>query len=171
MKQLYFHFVDFIDPPSFRERQSISFTNEASEDTSCGWTKVDFGDDERYLIIFITSDNAEAASIELSKFLLSHGLKILPTTLDWIKAHVLVHHLNKSILAYHHTAAAQGFAEKVDLTKMKDQINRKIVQNEKWDQQFRKLMYKIKEHEQRPDIKLKLEILDECVKLYILPEE
>ena len=170
MKQLYFHFVDFADPPSFRERPSLGFVHETTEPNVCGWTLIDFGDGERHMIVYAASGSAAEANLELSEFLTKHELRIMPVTLDWTKAQVLVYRLNDAIRMYQ-IMDILGEAEKINLTKVKAQINRKIVQNVKWNRKFENLLTKIEEHERHTNIDLKLEILNECVKLHILLEE
>jgi len=58
----------------------------------------------------------------------------------------------------------------IDLSKVKETISRKIDQNTKWNRKFDKLMKDIKEYERNHNKDLKIDILNRCIKLDILPE-
>lgn len=168
MSQLYFHFVDFVDPPLFRERNSWGFTH-TPDDPPCGYTLVNFGADERYLMIYVISDSIETANELLSAFMMKHRFRILPMTLDHTKSEVLTSHINLLIKTKHIANAITNWENSVDWKEIKAEINRKIQQNEKWNRKFIDLMEEIKKYEGSSQGNI-VKILEKCEQLHVLPE-
>ncbi len=171
-KAIYFFFVDFLELPCFADRSftGICLERDDLKESACGYTIVNFGDGESYLVIFVIAESVEFARKKLFRFVDKHGLKVMPMTLDWTKAQILVHHLNTIVKASHYVHAAVENVDEIDLSRMKAQVCRKIAQNRKWNRKFEELLEDIAKYERKPIQELKVNILNKCFKLNILPE-
>ncbi|MBA7513270.1 hypothetical protein ES705_05281 [subsurface metagenome] len=170
---IYFFFVDFLEPPSFTDRESFGFTTkwDESREETCGYTIVNFDDRERNPVIFTIAESAESAQEKLFRFVNKHGLKVMPVTLDWTKAQILVHDLNIIIRTLYYVTAKMGAVDEIDLAKLKEKVCRKIAQNRKWNRKFEELSKEIDKYKQKPSKELKVEILNRCCELNILPSK
>lgn len=172
---IYFFFADFLKPPPFAERNSFSFSIKKGEskEEDCGWTIVDFGGRETNLVIFAIAESTESAQEKLFRFANKRGLKVMPVTLDWTKAQILVHDLNIIIKTRLYVNAKMGAIDEIDLPKLKEEVCRKIAQNRKWNRKwnrkFEELLEEIDKYKQKPSEELKVNILNKCFKLNILP--
>lgn len=170
-RSIYFFFADFLEPPPYAKRHSIKFESKWKErkEESCGWTDVDFGNGERNLIIFTIAESAESAQEKLFRFANKHGLRVMPVTLDWTKAHILVHALNTIIKISAYVNAKIGAVDEINLSELKEEACRKIAQNQKWNRKFEELLKEIGRYKHKPSEELKVEILNKCYQLNILP--
>lgn len=64
-----------------------------------------------------------------------------------------------------------GAIDEIDLSKLKEEVCRKIAQNRKWNQKFEELLKEIDKYKQNPSKEFKVDILNRCFKLNILPSK
>jgi len=169
MGQMYCYCVNFREELSTTERASISVTSDGFS-TECGLTFVDFGYDERYLLVYAVAESPEAAHEKLTTLLNAQGWEPVPFPIDWTKAQALVSALYPALHAQHLTTAEFVDASEIDFGNIKNEINRKIAQNLKWNRKFEQLMEKIDQYQRRPNRDLFVRIMDQCAELHVLPE-
>jgi len=169
MSQVYCYCADFREGPSVTERSSISATSDGFS-TECGFTFVDFGCDERYLLVYAVAESPEAAHEKLTTFLNAQGWEPVPFPIDWTRAQALVSALYSAIRVQHLITAGLVDASEIDFGKIKNEVNRKIAQNRKWNRRFEQLMEEIDQYQGRPSRNLFVRIMDRCAELHVLPE-
>ena len=169
MSGMYCYCADFKEGLAMAERSSIT-TSLNGFMSECGFTPVDFGYGERCLIVYTIADSPRVAEDRLTAFLDAQGWKPVPFPIDWTKAQMLASILYSSIRSQHLITAMFENASKIDLTKIKNEVNRKINQNLKWNRRFEKLKKEIQQYERHPDQDLFIRIMDECDALRVLPE-
>lgn len=170
---LFFFIVDFIYPPPFKDRTTIEFTSNLEEENKfpCGYTMVNYGHGERNLVIFTFSESEKVALKNLTHFAKQHRLTIIPMDFDWTKINALIHSLRgASKFRFNLISILDEIQiDESTIKSLKDQLCRKITQNEKWNRKFAKLLNRIKEYQQKPNQELEMKILKECFFLNILP--
>jgi len=166
---MYCYCADFREGPSVTERSSISATSDGFT-TECGFTLVDFGHDERCLLVYAVAESPGVAHEKLTILLNAQGWEPVPFPIDWTKAQVLVSELYSAIRIQHLITAEFVDASEIDFGQIKNQISRKIDQNLKWNRRFEQLMKEIDQYQRRPNQDLFVRIMDQCAALHVLPE-
>ena len=131
---------------------------------------MDFGDEERYLLVYALAKSIEDADKRLRVYLEAQGWKAIPFPVDWTKAQILVNKLYSVTHMAHLIAAKYESPGQIDLSQIKHSISRKMSQNMKWHRQFKQLMTQIDRYERSPSQELLVEIMDKCAALHLLPE-
>ncbi len=100
MSQVRCYCADFREGPSVTERSSISATSDGFSN-ECGFTFVNFGCDERYLLVYAVAESPGAAHEKLTTLLNAQGWEPVPFPIDWTKAQALVSALYPAIRTQH----------------------------------------------------------------------
>jgi hypothetical protein len=169
MKSIYCFCADYKEGPPAAKRSAISATWD-THTSDCGWTLVDFGEEERYLLVYVLAESLETASEQLRTFLDAQGWKAVPFPIDWTKGQVLVTKLYSITDMANLIAAKFENPDQIDFGQIKSEIGRKIGQNLKWNRRFEQLMKDIGQYQRRPNQRLFVRIMDQCAALHVLPQ-